>query len=95
MNEQKQTIQILNDIYANICDLKTSRELERIIYEKYEKPDKSFYEKAYDYDQIGILTQVFYDRFFDEVKTLEKLYEELEKILCARETERSADEQTA
>lgn len=75
--QRRAVIEIFDDMETKILELQTSRELQCIIYEKYEQTDKDTFQKLYDYEQIGILTHVLYDRFFEEVKALSDLYYEL------------------
>lgn len=68
---------MLSDLETQIVNVQTSLDLETLIVQKYDRINKDDREKLTDYEHIGTLTRVLFDRLYDEANALNAICAEL------------------
>lgn len=90
MEQKRDSWDINDDIGDVLADLQITRQFQAYYSEMFDHTDKNDYQKLYDHDKVAIMERVLFDRLYDKVTALDRLHEELRKVLVQERTEKEA-----
>ena len=77
MEQKRDLWDITSDIETVLADLRNTRDFQASYSAIFDRVNKKDREKIHDHDTAAIMERVLFDRLYDEVTAIDKLFDEL------------------